>query len=74
MHGVTPIAKVAKRLRRHLDNILTYLDHQLTNAVARGSTLRMNYPTVELRGIRGGKHYLSRTRDFTLEQSYEECL
>jgi predicted nucleic acid-binding protein len=34
----------------------------------------MNYPAAELRGIRGEKHRLSRTRDFTPEQSSEECL
>lgn len=31
-----PMAEVAKKLKRHLDNILTYLEHRITNAVAEG--------------------------------------
>lgn len=30
------MAEVAKKLKRHLDNILTYLKHRITNAVAEG--------------------------------------
>tara|TARA_Y100000294_G_scaffold173578_1_gene190016 strand:+ start:275 stop:1402 length:1128 start_codon:yes stop_codon:yes gene_type:complete len=31
-----PMAEVAKKLKRHLDNILTYLKHRITNAVFEG--------------------------------------
>jgi transposase len=31
-----PIADVGKILKRHLDNILTYLKHRITNAVSEG--------------------------------------
>jgi transposase len=31
------MAEVAKKLKLHLDNILTYLKHRITNAVAEGA-------------------------------------
>ena len=31
-----PIVEAAKMIKRHLDNILTYLKHRITNAVAEG--------------------------------------
>ncbi len=31
-----PLIKVAQLLKRHLDNLLTYLEHRITNAVTEG--------------------------------------
>ena len=31
-----PVVAVAKMIRRHLPNILTYFDHRITNAVSEG--------------------------------------
>jgi transposase len=39
-----PIAEVAKMLKRHLDNILTYLKHRITNAVAEGLNNEPTHP------------------------------
>jgi transposase len=31
-----PVRKVARMIHRHLDNVLTYIDHRITNAVSEG--------------------------------------
>jgi transposase len=31
-----PVRKVARMIHRHLDNVLTYFDHRITNAVSEG--------------------------------------
>ena len=31
-----PVVKVARMIRDHLDNVLTYFDHRITNATSEG--------------------------------------
>jgi transposase len=31
-----PVVKVARMIRGHLDNVLTYFDHRITNATSEG--------------------------------------
>lgn len=33
---VGPVVKVARMIREHLDNVLTYFDHHITNATSEG--------------------------------------
>jgi transposase len=47
-----PIADVAKKLKRHLDNILTYLTHRITNAVAEGLNSKIQQVKSAARGFR----------------------
>ena len=37
-----PLAKAAKMIKEHLPNILTYLKHRITNAVAEGLIAKYN--------------------------------
>ena len=34
--GLKPVVRVAKMIQGHLDNVLTYLDHRITNATSEG--------------------------------------
>lgn len=34
--GLKPIVKVARTIKRHLENVLTYFDHRITNATSEG--------------------------------------
>lgn len=52
-----PIAEVAKTLRRHLDNILTYLKHRITNAVAEGINSKIQQMKSAARGFRNFENY-----------------
>lgn len=52
-----PIAEVAKKLRRHLDNILTYLKHRITNAVAEGINSKIQQIKSVARGFRNFENY-----------------
>ena len=47
-----PMAEVAKKLKRHLDNILTYLEHRITNAVAEGLNSKIQQIKSAARGFR----------------------
>jgi len=47
-----PMAEVAKKLKRHLDNILTYLKHRITNAVAEGLNSKIQQIKSAARGFR----------------------
>jgi transposase len=52
-----PIADVAKKLKRHLDNILTYLKHRITNAVAEGLNSKIQQIKSAARGFRNFENY-----------------
>lgn len=52
-----PIAEVAKKLKRHLDNILTYLKHRITNAVAEGINSKIQQVKSAARGFRNFENY-----------------
>lgn len=52
-----PIAEVAKKLKRHLDNILTYLRHRITNAVAEGINSKIQQVKSSARGFRNFENY-----------------
>jgi len=52
-----PMAEVAKKLKRHLDNILTYLEHRITNAVAEGLNSKIQQLKSAARGFRKFENY-----------------
>jgi transposase len=52
-----PMAEVAKKLQRHLDNILTYLEHRITNAVAEGLNSKIQQIKSAARGFRKFENY-----------------
>ncbi|MBI4849122.1 MAG: transposase [Nitrospirae bacterium] len=52
-----PIADVAKKLKRHLDNILTYLKHRITNAVAEGLNSKIQQVNSAARGFRNFENF-----------------
>ena len=52
-----PMAEVAKKLKRHLDNILTYLEHRITNAVAEGLNSKIQQIKSAARGFRKFENY-----------------
>jgi len=47
-----PMKKVARMLQSHLDNILTYLTHRITNAVTEGLNATIQWITYSARGYR----------------------
>lgn len=51
------MAKVARMIRRHLDNILTYLRHPITNAVTEGLNSKVQSIKSNARGFRSFKNY-----------------
>jgi transposase len=54
---LTPLADVAKKLKRHLDNILTYLKHRITNAVAEGLNSKIQQIKSAARGFRNFENF-----------------
>ncbi len=44
--------KVARMLKAHLENILTYLTHRMTNAVTEGLTAKIQWIKYGARGFR----------------------
>lgn len=52
-----PIAEVAGKLKRRLDNILTYLKHRITNAVAEGLNSKIQQVKSAARGFRNFDNY-----------------
>jgi len=52
-----PIIKVAKMLKRHLDNILTYFRHRITNAMSEGFNSRIQSIKSQARGFRAFANY-----------------
>jgi transposase len=51
------MAEVAKKLKRHLDNILTYLKHRITNAVAEGLNSKIQQVKSAARGLTKFENY-----------------
>lgn len=52
-----PLAEVAQRLKRHLENILTYLRHRITNAVAEGLNSKIPQIKSVARGFRNFENF-----------------
>ena len=55
-----PIIKVAKMLKRHLENILTYFRHRITNAMSEGFNSRIQSIKSQARGFRAFHNYRTR--------------
>jgi len=55
-----PIIKVAKMLKRHLDNILSYFRHGITNAMSEGFNSRIQSIKSQARGFRSFENYRTR--------------
>ena len=58
--GLKPIEKVAKMLRGHLEGLLNYFDHRVTNATAEGFNSRIQSIKSAARGIRNFANYRTR--------------
>lgn len=52
-----PMIDVAKMLKRHLSNILTYLRHQITNAMMEGFNSKIQTIKANARGYRNFANY-----------------
>jgi transposase len=55
--GLVPVVKAAKTLHAHLDNILTYFQHRLTNAGAQGLNSKIQMMKEMACGFRDREHY-----------------
>lgn len=55
-----PLIAVAKMLKRHLENLLTYLKHHITNAVTEGLNSKIQSLKSAARGFRTFKNYRTR--------------
>ena len=55
-----PVIKVAKMIKRHLENILTYLSHPITNAVTEGLNSKIQSIKSNARGFRSFENYRTR--------------
>jgi len=51
------MVKVAQMLKRHLDNLLTYLKHHITNAVTEGLNSKIQSIKAAARGFRSFRNY-----------------
>jgi len=52
-----PVVDVAQMLKRHLDNLLTYLKHHITNAVTEGLNSKIQSLKSAARGFRSFRNY-----------------
>ena len=52
-----PVIDVAKMLKRHIENILTYVKHRITNAFAEGINSRIQHIKATARGFRNFENY-----------------
>ena len=52
-----PIIKTAKTLKRHLEGIMTYLDHHITNAVSEGLNSKIQSIKANARRFRSFQNY-----------------
>jgi len=52
-----PVVEVAQMLKRHLDNLLTYLKHRITNAVTEGLNSKIQSLKSAARGFRNFQNY-----------------
>lgn len=57
---LTPIIQVAKMLKRHLANMLTYFRHRITNAMSEGFNSRIQAIKSQARGFRAFRNYRTR--------------
>lgn len=55
-----PIRDVAKMLKRHLDNIVSYFRHRITNATTEGFNSRIQSIKSQARGFRAFQNYRTR--------------
>jgi len=55
-----PMIAVARMLKRHLENLLTYLKHHITNAVTEGLNSKIQSLKAAARGFRNFKNYRTR--------------
>jgi transposase len=55
-----PIRAVAKTLKRHLDNLLSYFRHRITNAATEGFNSRIQSIKSQARGFRSFQNYRTR--------------
>ena len=55
-----PITKVAKMLKKHLENTLTYFRHGITNAMSEGFNSRIQSIKSQARGFRAFENYRTR--------------
>lgn len=54
---LAPIIKVARMLKAHLENILTYLTHRITNAVTEGLNAKIQWIKFGARGFRNRESF-----------------
>jgi transposase len=54
---LTPVAKVAQLIQRHLPNLLTYLRHRVTNAGLEGVNAVIQWVKKTARGFRNAEHF-----------------
>ena len=52
-----PVVEVGKMLKRHLDNLVTYLKHHITNAVTEGLNSKIQSIKSAARGFRSFRNY-----------------
>jgi transposase len=52
-----PLVEVGQTLKRHLDNLLTYLKHHITNAVTEGLNSKIQSIKAAARGFRSFRNY-----------------
>ena len=52
--------KAAKMLKRHFENIITYLRHPITNAVSEGLNSKIQASKSNARGFRSSLNYRTR--------------
>jgi transposase len=52
-----PVVEVARMLKRHLENLLTYLKHHITNAVTEGLNSKIQSIKSNARGFRNFRNY-----------------
>jgi transposase len=55
-----PVVEVAQMLKRHLENLLTYLKHHITNAVTEGLNSKIQSIKSNARGFRNFRNYRTR--------------
>lgn len=55
-----PMIEVARMIKRHLENLLTYLEHPITNAVTEGLNSKIQNIKSAARGFRSFKNYRTR--------------
>lgn len=56
-HGQAPMKKVGQMIKNHLDEVLTYFRHRITNAFSEGINSKIQSIKSMARGFRGFKNY-----------------